>query len=160
MNNLIAIDAGLHSAGWAVFNGDNKLPFPMEAGLAKPMREYRDEEVIARAMHQGDQLAAIARSHSCTNAIIEMPVYYGANDRHAGSIFKLCVCIGAIAGSLNRDGVFVETVDVPVWKGQLPKDVVIRRIKVILGASWDQFGLDKDMWDAVGIGLWRRGYFK
>ena len=156
--NLIAVDAGLKSAGWAVF-GDGMLP--VDSGLVHPNRECRDEDVVTRAINVGQQIGAIARLRVCREAIIEMPVYYGQGDKNAGSIFKLCVCIGAIAVALNEAGAVVETVEVPEWKGQLPKDVVIRRIKAILPAYLvDDLKLEKDMWDAVGIGLWKRGYFK
>ena len=155
---LIAIDPSLHSTGWAIF-GISTMPY--QAGLVRPRKEYRDEELITRCLDIGMQLVAIAKANYCTQAIIEFPVFYGEGDTNAGSIFKLCGCIGAIAGSLNQAGVVVSTVLVPEWKGQLPKDVVIRRLKAILGEQFcSDLGLQKDMWDAVGIGLHYKGVFK
>ena len=159
MSNLIAIDAGLKSAGWAIFPSGGIIP--IDAGLIHPRREYRDEDLITRAIDVGQQFGILAKTRAIKEGIIEMPVYYGQGDKNAGSIFKLCVCIGAIASALNENGVTVETVDVPTWKGQLPKEVVIKRIKKILPEyAIGQLNLEKDMWDAVGIGLWKFGYFK
>lgn len=156
--NLIAVDAGLKSAGWAIF--DSSI-LPTASGLVHPRRDYKDEDVVTRAIDVGQQLGMIAKEHGAREGIIEMPVFYGQGDKNAGSIFKLCVCIGAIAASLNENGVAVETVDVPDWKGQLPKEVVIKRIKAILpDYVLADLNLEKDMWDAVGIGLWKRGHFK
>ena len=159
MQNLIAVDPGLRSAGWAVFHGQDIV----SAGIVNPRQEYREEEVVTRAVDVGQQLGDLVHKKfsGVTHAIVEMPVYYGPGDKNAGSIFKLCVCIGSIAQALNERGVIVETVNVPEWKGQLPKEVVIRRIKIIV-PDWAIKGLnlEKDMWDAVGIGLWKLGRFK
>ncbi len=157
MKRLISVDAGLHSAGWAVFEGI----LPINAGLVHPRSEYKDDELVTRAIDVGQQIGVLAREHGAREAVIEMPVYYGQGDRNAGSIFKLCVCIGAIAASLNELGVEVSSVDVPDWKGQLPKDVVIKRIRAILpDYVIEDLKPVKDMWDAIGIGLWKKGSFR
>ncbi|MEK7093363.1 MAG: hypothetical protein AAB927_02655 [Patescibacteria group bacterium] len=158
-NNLLAIDPGLHSAGWAAFKSGACVPH--DAGLIVPRHEYEGEELLTRSLDIGMQMASLAKMQSCSTTIIEFPAYYGEGDKHAGQIFKLCACIGAIAGCLNANGVTVESVLVPDWKGQLPKIVVQKRIERILGLPLcRQLELRKDMWDAVGIGLYKRGMFK
>jgi hypothetical protein len=46
------------------------------------------------------------------------------------------------------------------WKGQLPKTIVIDRLRRKLGRKQcDDLGIEKDAWDAVGIGMWAQGRF-
>jgi hypothetical protein len=74
-----------------------------------------------------------------------------------GDLQKLCFLVGMLAGYFKTARSFTP-VTPNEWKGQLPKQVVIRRLIKRFGATatadWQ-----KDAWDAVGIGLWKMGSF-
>lgn len=151
----IAVDPGLHSCGWAVFEGFGKLP--LNAGLIRP-RLPQSAPLLERAREIGSSVADVARAWRVSKLWVEFPVSYGQGDSRADDIFRLCACIGAIAAVAGGD---VEEVFVRDWKGQLPKTVVIKRIKKILGIeACARLGLKDDMWDAVGIGLYKQGFFE
>src|SRR3990167_3684661 len=90
--------------------------------------------------------------------VIEFPIFYASSSLgHAvastGGLLKLCAVTGAIASIYDYKA--VHAVPVNIWKGQLPKRVVMERIIRIIGqAKCNELKLQKDMWDAVGIGLW------
>ncbi len=71
----------------------------------------------------------------------------------AGMIAGICAC-------QDVEPAF-EYVDVNNWKGNLKKDIVIKRIT----RTYNEAGLKfkpftKDEWDAVGIGLYLKGFFE
>ena len=58
---------------------------------------------------------------------------------------------------LGRDPIVIPyyaTVTPAGWKGQLSKEIVIERIKKRIPNVVEQFDPYKDIWDAIGIGLW------
>ncbi|GAH42403.1 unnamed protein product [marine sediment metagenome] len=77
---------------------------------------------------------------------------------------KLCVSIGVIMDALDGLWPFAKWILVPVneWKGQLPKPVVVRRVRQVLGKLEDEQGktIATHAIDATGIGLWVKGAFE
>lgn len=104
------------------------------------------------------------------NIYIEWPSFFGGSARGYASaarddIVKLSIATGYIIAWLEkcRGGRPGEIIPVPVrnWKGQLPKDVVIQRIKKLLGtAACYRLGVKTHAYDAIGIGLYAKGHFQ
>ena len=90
----------------------------------------------------------------------EMPSFFVTNRgmvaAESGSLIKLTYFVGLLAGMFQEKNVLFEVVQIQQWKGQLPKEVVKKRILKVLGSSaCSEFRLD--VWDAVGMGLWKKG---
>ena len=75
-----------------------------------------------------------------------------------GDLVTLSFFIGFLAGRLAP--VPFIPIEVNRWKGQLSKKNVEQRIKNKLGEQvCDTLGIKTHAWDAVGIGLYCKGYF-
>jgi hypothetical protein len=89
--------------------------------------------------------------------VSEYPAWHGgALGWQRGDLQKLVFLVGVFAGYFSRCKFTPVTPN--EWKGQLPKDVVIRRLQKRFGPGATQ-EWSKDVWDAVGIGLWKLGKF-
>ena len=69
---------------------------------------------------------------------------------------RLVFLVGALHNQFITHGILFIPVPVRKWKGQLPKLVVQHRITNLLG-NRHCLDFQKDIWDAVGIGLWAQG---
>ena len=155
-----AIDPGLSGTGWAEFK-DGK---PTRCGVIYPKSQTSDlwEE---KAEYIADQLlqdwfqvtelayrSALRRIH----VYIEMPqqmVSARGLAAQGGAVYKLAFLVGYLARAVHPCRVHAITVN--QWKGQLPKDVVERRIIKTLGTErCTQLNIRTHAWDAVGLGLW------
>lgn len=163
--NYLSIDPGLYGTGYAVWNTQHwcLLVPPIRVGVFSPMRQGN---FLERATLQAEQVEALCKKEGVTKVWIEFPVFYASSAggymvAATGDLLKLCACAGAIA---SRTGCLVVPVPVSRWKGQLPKKVVIKRIRSTLGdltcERLEAKGLRDDAWDAVGIGLWAKGWFQ
>lgn len=105
------------------------------------------------------------RSWALNAAYIEWPSFFASAVGHAaaarGDLVKLTFGAGFVCGQLRREfGCLIEPIPVNDWKGQLPKSVVIGRIRKILGKdACRKLGIKSHAWDAVGIGLYAKGHF-
>lgn len=91
--------------------------------------------------------------------ICEMPMCFLDSQRgiaSAGSsaIVKLAFVVGVFGACVSAHSILFRLVKVQDWKGQLPKEVINMRIRNLLGESGCA-PFRADIWDAVGIGLWR-----
>lgn len=78
-----------------------------------------------------------------------------------GAVYKLTFLVGYLAAMVWPYARHVEEVPIHAWKGQLPKDVVQRRIIKTLGVdTCQELNIRTHAWDAVGIGLWATGVWK
>lgn len=91
----------------------------------------------------------------------EMPILFEGEFGHAvvakGDLQKLTALVGAFLGVCSIHGIRFKPILVNEWKGQMPKPVVNRRIRAILGV--DTKAYKRDEWDAVGVGLFAKGFF-
>jgi hypothetical protein len=91
----------------------------------------------------------------------EEPVFFTDGGSTAvaasGSLVKLSMATGAMAQVAWGKGAEVKMAPVVQWKGQLPKKVVNKRICKLLKCSSRAY--TSHAWDAVGIGLWAKGFF-
>lgn len=153
---LYSIDPGLDGTGWAEWT---QKKYPDRVGVISKPRP--DLDLAERCHIISSELRHVIRERGgCTRqvrVVLEMPINMSGSAAgvaaQAGSIYKLTFLVGYIAGSLYP--CVVETVSPMEWKGQLPKDVVARRIQNTLGEDvCVELGIKTHAWDAVGIGLW------
>jgi hypothetical protein len=72
-----------------------------------------------------------------------------------GDTLKLAFLVGCYSIALRKRDIDVHLVIPQRWKGQLPKDVVISRVRRELGDELcQQMNIRSHAWDAVGLGLW------
>lgn len=99
-------------------------------------------------------------------AIESQQIYARDGLKKAGSLIKLAQYAGAAVGALFCEGCEVTYYLPRVWKGQVPKDVMLPRIQEKLTALELTKVVDlsktyeHDIWDAVGIGLYHLGRMK
>lgn len=148
---MLAVDPGFGGTGFAVFRG-RKLT---RCGVLHPPRA---ETIVTRAHYLADAVATeVALSRSDT-VLCEWPSFFDTAGGHltarSGALGKLFFLVGTLHGRCATMGVTFRLVPVALWKGQLPKPVVIRRIRRVLGAErCKELHIHHDAWDAVGIGL-------
>jgi Holliday junction resolvasome RuvABC endonuclease subunit len=160
MKVLLAVDPGLNSCGWAVFHHQE----PVRAGIIEP-RERGGDAFISRCATVVRQLRnQILEEDPPVEVVCEwMQMFGSASSAMAwktGDLQRPIFLVGMLAGRLWIPADRFHVVTPNEWKGQLPKDEVIRRIRKLLGEPMcDQLHLVKDAWDAVGIGLHHLGRF-
>jgi len=156
----IAVDPGISGAGYVLMNKDMSYKFIVKAGVLNADNSLSWEE---KAVDIAEQLFAVAKSYGgCRNMYCEFPIIYnnpgGISIAVKGDILKLIYSVGVLAG-VFKDSLF-KAIKVNIWKGQLPKKAVEKRIIQKLGAkTCTRLGLDSHSWDAVGIALYVRGDF-
>ena len=161
---LMAIDPGLNSMGWAYWQSNPSDNPPHRVGLIKAPRKL---ELAPRALwvaHELErQMSKLGRmgggiSQYETDFVSEFPAWHGIQlGWAAGDLQRLVFLVGVLAGYF-KDAHSFTPVTPGEWKGQLPKSVVTRRLIKRFGSGATQ-DWEKDVWDAVGIGLWKMGKF-
>lgn len=145
----ITIDPGTNGSGYAIW--DKKWKLITFGVLVAGCIEWEDKmEDIAK------KLRTLVLRHKIKKAYIEKPQKFhgtfGNMVADRGDLVKLSIFVGYVKGYLR---IPVESVDVISWKGQLPKEVVIKRIKRIL----PDVKATSHAWDSIGIGLFIAGSF-
>jgi|GEM_PF-5125716 len=159
-SSLLAIDPGL-SLGWAYWSAGKK--YPSKCGIIKPHKRFKDFFLETHStIHQlGNNIVSKLKPKIIA---CEWPAFFdSAGGRAAagsGSVVKLAFGCGQIALMADAFGCEFLPVAVNKWKGQLPKNIVIKRINKILPASrLEYLEPESHMYDAIGIGLHVRGLF-
>ncbi len=163
---MISIDPGVE-VGWALWDKKrwNKLVSPVRVGIIKPrissgLEKFANWQVrVESTMRQFT--AILEGTNQIEEAIIEYPQFFGSDatgqaSARKGDLVKLAIACGMIGGTAYDRGIKIAWAAVKDWKGQLPKRIVENRIRELLGLGVTY----KDHeWDAVGIGLWSKGFF-
>ncbi len=158
-SSMLCIDPGV-IMGWAYFPDGKK--YPKTCGVIKP--KVRGDNFYLRVHSIIAQLANVIVDCSPTLIAIEWPSYFGSVGGIAtaghGDLVKLAFTVGKMAQIGEAYGAAFIPVPVVNWKGQLKKNVVIKRIKkTIPKAFLEKLDPDSHSWDAIGIGLFVRGLF-
>lgn len=139
----LTIDPGITGTGWAQWDKDWNLK---RWGVYKPRQTSttKKEEIVDFIKQKAPGLSKVW---------VEEPEFFqskgGMVTARSGALVKLTVLVGMIIQATGATPIKVRD-----WKGNLPKDVVIKRIHKITG----QWFLSHDA-DAVGIGLYISGRF-
>jgi hypothetical protein len=157
--DILVIDSGVES-GWAVFSRFywSRLEPPVTTGLVCPRKDLSWEERLDASCRYYELLV---RGHLPGLVLIEWPAFMesegGTMVARTEGLVKLAAWCGAIRRTFRMLDVSVYHAKVGVWKGQTSKRIVNARIVKRLGAEACQ-GFKDHVWDAVGIGLWAKGY--
>ena len=151
----ISIDPGLE-AGYCVWTSDWQL---VEAGVIIPPKKNHSWE--ERGCMVMEKIAEIKSRFGVREGYIELPSYFasagGAMVAARGDLVKLTWLVGLIYGLFPFGK--CRLVKVHEWKGNLPKAVVIQRLKKLLEPE-DFKRLASHSYDACGLGLYVKGDFK
>ena len=162
MRYMLSIDPGLNGTGvvyW--FQGKPKraqVLYPLTS--QKDNRQSLSDDVLVQRARSVARRVIDFTNHSTKRVyvVIEFPEFQeglrGMTARRTGSLDKLSFLVGVMVGEFPHRWV-VSLPFVREWKGQLPKDVVIRRMerrygKIVCAAM----GVRTHAWDALGIGHW------
>jgi Holliday junction resolvasome RuvABC endonuclease subunit len=157
--HILSIDPGLSGTGWAEW-WDGKLT---RVGVV-PATKTPESGLLADQCEQvADRLKRMLDKPLFMDEVyIEMPqmmTNVKGIAAQAGAVYKLAFLVGYLAREFLPGT--VHTVTVAEWKGQLPKDVVQRRIERDLGKrTCEKLNIKSHAWDAVGIGLWAVGRWR
>lgn len=171
MNWTVVLDPGTQATGVAIWKtedfirGNSKAPAPppfntrlWTAPAARPW--------FSRACEMSEQLRSyldgvLALHDRVEEVACELPMFFndadGAQVATTGALVKLTLLVGMFAEVAESRHIPFFPIAVRDWKGQTPKPIVNRRIRKLLGDEACKH-FRADIWDAVGIGLWMRGY--
>jgi len=149
MITTLAIDPGLSGTGWVVMirNRAGKITV-----LGCEVINPKGKTIEEKTKHIVGELAAQVEKYLVDEIYVEFPAFFGSfggqTTAKSGALVKLSGLVGAIMFALEAKPVKVND-----WKGQLPKDIVIKRIKRVLPNVETKFKVKSHGWDAIGIGL-------
>lgn len=164
----LSIDPGIDRTAVAVWDFHPKV----WRSLCKPERVLtipgRGHDWVEKAQHVGQALYAMTTGlgvDALRRTFVEQPGFQESREvgriaARKGDLVKLAHLVGVLHAmtTLHR-GVFTP-VEVQQWKGQLPKEVCQRRINGKLFPSHSQYPQwTHHEYDAVGLGLFVKGYF-
>ena len=151
---VLTIDAGLNGTGVAIWT--SRLTFIKALNLYAPKKlEWQDKGhyIISKILQQR------TCGYNIKNVYVEYPAFFqsvgGEMVARRGDLVKLTWFVGLVCGVFYP--IKVNLITVMEWKGQLPKEVVERRIKK---AHPEYVGYKDHCIDAIGIGLYVKGEFK
>ncbi len=158
----ISIDpggTGLGVAFWEKKKWDD-LCCPAFCEVIEPSESFAEWHLTT--LDVAGQLHRLMSNHLICRVYIEKVGYF---DSHKGqtaarseALEKLVTAYGAIlfAASFYCNGIF--PIPVNTWKGQLNKQIVNNRIIGLLPDIKRVPGLKTHAWDAVGVGLYAKGF--
>lgn len=173
MPHTLTIDPGLDGTGVAVWGAEGVAPVavftihPRAAMLKVPDRLEASgvSSLLSWAwVGAGEQLGVelnlqLEQFDPISHVYCEWPALFGGASGHIaaarGDLGKIYWACGIIARVAAQHRAHFYPVPVAVWKGQLPKPIVVSRCKQRLGPAAARFkDCDEHSWDAIGLGLW------
>jgi hypothetical protein len=158
---MVTIDPGLNGTGVAVWNAERLV---MSAVLSLRHKIASHENWLHRIsiLDRGVEDYLRPLTSQMKLWVVEFPELHGGIAGEAslrrGDLFKLAALCGRLTRTAHTLGASVEFVHPTAWKGQLPKRVVIQRIRKFMGANAPPQLRDHES-DAIGLGLWMQGRF-
>ena len=151
----ICIDPGVANTGIAVLSPGP----PLRLLETKVLRSSKDLGWVDRCYNIVNQFESILKaclsSALSVTVYVEMPNVWGGSGRGyaaaaSGDIVHLSALVGMIALQCRKCRAKFVEVGVGEWKGSLPKEVVVKRVKRAFGLT----KIPNHAADAAGIGLW------
>jgi hypothetical protein len=159
---VIAIDPSINNVGCAVFEKSSKKL--LDKIIIHPSKFVKNATYLQKARDICSQIVKIMNSVSSLKfpyndiqLITEIPQHFGIGgymSRESGAMLKLTFIAGMIFNITDN----VISYEPNQWKGQLPKDVVARRLQKlypkekIFDLKTKKFIIDHNIADAIGIG--------
>jgi hypothetical protein len=160
-SNRASMDPGGTGAGlciWPEEEWNQCLP-PVWMQNVYPVR--RVGPWLDRTMSVLSQIADHLDNFKPSHLYCECPQFFegtrGMASAGSGDLVKLCLFTGGIIEVCRVRDTRLHLIDVNEWKGQLPKDVVERRIYKRLPQL--EGVISAHVVDGVGIGLYAKGFF-
>lgn len=159
LDKLIFVDPGLTGTGWSYFGKlwtkGKPASSPQDSGVFLPKKSSRWEAKVESVCGYFDGLCSSLQPKLI---ILEFPQLWASGKSmvatQKGDLFKLTYLIGGLGEVSRRHNVNLPVLVYPLeWKGQLPKDVVIRRIK----KRFPHIKPKNHEADAIGMGLAAQG---
>jgi len=157
----IFLDPGTKHTGGAVWEPETWKapgPRPPDKTFLWTQRKHDWQERAEEQAHNLNELLEQVRCRATVHC--ELPAFFGTGGGEvvasSGALVKLSMLAGAFLATAALNDAKFEPIPVRDWKGQLPKNIVEQRIKEFLGETACRSYV-KDVWDAVGIGLFVRG---
>ncbi len=155
---MASIDPGLNACGVAVWDKDDLV----WAGLVQacPATNAMKWKSMAEAVW-----FCLDGFDLIDDVILELPQVYRAPMQKGdqNDLVQLAAVVGAIAYNAKQAWYFLPR----QWKKQVPKAIMVERIKKCLGPSElanvllpKQKSLAHNIFDSIGLGLWRLGRLK
>ena len=153
LKTSITIDPGISGTGYAIWN--QKWNLLLAGGIYEPR--------VHNWMSKGRAIAVgifrICKKYRVNKVYIEFPRFMqsigGQVTAKSGALVKLCWMVGFLSAVLMDKK--QELIEVNKWKGNLPKDIVEKRVRRILPKL--SKNLKSHTVDAIGIGLYLKGEF-
>lgn len=163
----VSIDPGLHGCGVAVFLDGLLAHAEYTGGLGGQIHTLLEpiepvERLLFEVAGEGTWDRTTAPIHTL---IVEVPQVYDTPKQKGRQVdvlrlYGVAIAIVAVARPFVRAALTLQPAE---WKGQVPKDVMVERIKGRLSPDeMDVIDLpsstvEHNLWDAVGIGLRHAG---
>lgn len=173
MSTMISVDIGLNALGWASWDWSRgkrkKFIGPLSAGVITVPTKLRQahpqhEDWWERLRWLMGEFSYVMDTNDVKKVALEYPEFRGASAMGLAAAARsdltgLAMCAGAHAQQAWAMGIDAQLVTVTAWKGSLPKKIVEKRIANAIGSSAEDGSEFKThAWDAVGIGLYAKGY--
>jgi hypothetical protein len=153
---FMTVDPGLNGTGWVVFQNMQDPRF-----RANGVINIRNGDWDSRAIDIACEIYAIACELEVRKIYCEYPAYFdsaaGQMVAKRGDLLKLTFLVGCLKGISHP--MRFSLLPVNTWKGQLPKEVVKKRIQRILGDDLCKRLKSHDV-DACGMGLFLQGHMQ
>lgn len=158
-NSALFIDPGLGGTGWAFYSQISVIfpeKHPLKAGVARPKSNAKTALPIRAKEILSNLCASLETEHDIllpNQVFIEYPEFWSdsllsTTAASKGDLIKLTFLSGYLAQYFTRLGAEIVLLTPADWKGQMPKDVMKRRVR---RATRRQYA--EHAWDAVGMAL-------
>ena len=148
LNRVITVDPGDNS-GWAYWNGTDCPDYGV-ISLKGKEKEYEDVDKLALLSLR---FSTLLRQFRPEHVVLEGINLWGGSAQSMasasrGNSFYVAYLVGAYLHCAVQARAQTRIMTVQQWKGQLPKEEVIRRVRLINGIVYPNH-----IADAVGIGF-------
>lgn len=149
MSTTVSIDPGAYTAGVGVFHNHTLV-------RSQYVKVSNKMPLAERAAEVARQVKALAPQ--AAHVVVEIPRVYPVSKGDPNDLIAITATAGAVLGAYALDGVSFHYYYPSEWKGQVPKDIMTKRILAKL--SRDELALVHDVGakthnvvDGIGIGL-------
>lgn len=168
---ILAVDPGVVTLGavWYPHTRRAVLPYHVYSKVLRNTKKLSAEEKANAILHclQAENATVVRRyQKSVSTLVIEKPILFRGSVGHAvasgGGLVDLAAAYGQIVSWAFAMGMSVVPLEVNVWKGQLPKNLVQRRtVLKYINPQMSKMLLDMmaphpstHHWDALGLALY------